>query len=101
VKNSGVVGHLVYQDHSATTPVRIQATQIDTVTPGICSTTITGRGQSDEGTVDFFQVDVTDSASGDMFGIHATGAVPDQGDYIVPATLLGGGNIKIHDQSCS
>jgi hypothetical protein len=98
VKTSGFVGHLVYQDHGAT-PVRIKDTQITDVIPGSCSTSIIGTGQSDDGPVDF-QVDVTDGGSGDTFGIHATGFVPN-GDYIVLPTPLGGGNIKIHDQSCS
>jgi len=90
-------GHLVYHDHGAN--FKIKDTEITGVVPNACQTTITGNGQSDEGPVTF-EVSVTDSNSaGDTFSIHAQGAVPG-GDYPVPPTPLGGGNIQIHDQTC-
>jgi hypothetical protein len=94
--DSSFSGHLVYKDHG--NGLRIKDTAITDVMPGVCQTTIFGNGQSDEGDVTF-EVNVTDGGTSDMFSIHAQGAVP-FGDYSVPPTLLGGGNIKVHDQSC-
>jgi hypothetical protein len=94
--DSSFSGHLVYQDHG--NGLRIKDTAITNVVPGVCQTTIFGTGQSDEGDVTF-EVNVTDGGTGDTFGIHAQGAVP-QGDYVAGPTLLGGGNIKVHDQTC-
>jgi hypothetical protein len=96
--DSTLDGHLVYQDHGSN--LRIKDTQITGVVPNACQTTISGNGQSDQGSVTF-QVTVTDSPSaGDTFGIDAQGAVP-FGSYSIPPTPLGGGNITVHNQTCS
>jgi hypothetical protein len=89
-------GHLVFKDHGQ--DLSMKSTVIATVTPAPCQVTIEGTGDSNAGTVQF-TVTVRDNGepgSADTFEIHVSGGFT----YDRPPTLLEGGNIQAHAQTC-
>jgi len=95
--NSTTSGHVVYQDHSATS-VTFRSTQIDTVDnlSDPCGTTIHGYGELNGVPGTEFTVTIHDGgepgAGNDVFNIQA-------GAYSNGGTLVGG-NIQKHNQAC-
>jgi hypothetical protein len=90
-------GHLVYHDHPAN--FRLESTSITGYGPFACGATITGNANSNRGQVTF-TVTVTDSGepgTNDTFTIQVTGGTP---PYPGASDNLGGGNIKVHGQTC-
>jgi hypothetical protein len=89
-------GHLVYKDHGA--GVSLKSTEILNVASAGCSTTFSGTGEAN-GTPVEFEVTVTDAGEPgqdhDTFQITIVTI-----GYARPATLLGGGNIQVHGQTC-
>jgi hypothetical protein len=88
-----VTGHLVYSDHGI--DFELRSTTITSIASTACQTTITGMGESTGGPVNFIVTVVDGGEPGgntDAFAIEAGG--------YASANLLGGGNVKVHGQSC-
>ena len=93
--------HVVYHDHSATTPFTFKSTIITGVDnlSNPCGTTITGQGEANGNPTPVdFSVTIIDGgepgAGNDVFSIQVEAYSYSNG------RLLSGGNIQKHNQTC-